>query len=248
MVGFGKRLREARLAWRLTLREVEERSSKLAAQWDNKKYRISASWLDRIEREDRALSATKLIVLAFIYGLSADQLFAALQPGSTSFKPRWDNLSAPNSTQLLLHGPMQDHAKYWISDEMANEPAPPNTTLLPTENEALPKQFRRGILGCRDKTLEPMIPAGSIVLIDTDRKAIVSRKKWTHEFDRPIYFLITRTEYVCGFCELDRDAEWLTLVPHPLSFESSRRWRFKKEIEVVGTVAGAFVRRPMPVN
>lgn len=248
MVGIGKRLREARLAWRLTLREVEDRSSRLATQWDNRKYRISASWLDRIEREDRALSATKLIVLAFIYGLSADQLFAALQPGAASFKPQWDNLSTPNSTQLLLHGPLQDHARYWLPDELANQPAPPNTTLLPTENGVLPKHFRRGILGCQDKTLDPMIPPGSIVLIDTERKAIAARKKWTHEFDRPIYFLITRTEYVCGFCELDQEAEWLTLMPHPLSFESSRRWRFKREIEVLGTVSGAFVRRPLPVN
>jgi len=48
---------------------------------------------------------------------------------------------------------------------------------------------------------------------------------------------------VAGFCELDKDAEWLTLVPHPLSYESSRRWRFRKEIEVVGTVAAFFSRR-----
>ena len=54
---------------------------------------------------------------------------------------------------------------------------------------------------------------------------------------------MTRTGYVTGFCELDREAEWLTLVPHALSYESNRRWRYKKEIEVVGTVAGVFMRR-----
>jgi hypothetical protein len=42
---------------------------------------------------------------------------------------------------------------------------------------------------------------------------------------------------------LDRDSEWLTLVPHPLSYESSKRWRFRKEIEVIGTVAGVLTRR-----
>jgi transcriptional regulator with XRE-family HTH domain len=247
MVGIGNRLREARLAWRLTLREVEERSFRLAEEWQNQKYRISASWLDRVEREDRALSATKLIVLAFIYGLSADQMFAALQPGSLS-KPRLDNFSAPNATQLLQKGPLQDHAQYWLPDGLATQPAPETTTLLPTEQGVLPTHYRRGILGGHDRTLDPMIPAGSIVLIDTGRKVIAARRKWTHEFDRPIYFLVTRTDYLCGFCELDRDAEWLTLVPHPLSFESSRRWRFKKEVEVIGTVAGAFVRRAIPVN
>lgn len=236
------------MTWRLSLREVEERSCRLAVQWNNEKYRISASWLDRVEREDRALSATKLIVLAFIYGLSAGQLFEAMQPGATAFKPQWDNISAPNATQLLANGPLQDHAKYWLSDQLAAEPAPPNTTLLATDAGVLPATYRRGILGCHDRTLDPMIPPGSIVLIDTERRSIVSRRKWTHEFDRPIYFLITRNEYVCGFCELDRESEWLTVVPHPLSFETSKRWRFKKEIEVLGTVAGAFVRRTLPLN
>ena len=70
----GDKLREARSRWKLSLREVEERSSQLAAQWQNPAYRISASWLDRVEREDRGLSATKLIVLAVIYGLTAEQM------------------------------------------------------------------------------------------------------------------------------------------------------------------------------
>ena len=34
MGGIGSKLREARLKWQLTLREVEERSSRLAQQWD----------------------------------------------------------------------------------------------------------------------------------------------------------------------------------------------------------------------
>jgi len=56
-----------------------------------------------------------------------------------------------------------------------------------------------------------MIRPGSIVLIDTQKRTIASRREWTHEFDRPIYFLITRNGYASGFCELDRDADWLTL-------------------------------------
>jgi hypothetical protein len=107
----------------------------------------------------------------------------------------------------------------------------------------LPSHYRRGVIGQRDRMLDPMIRAGSIVLIDTQKRAIASRRDWTHEFDRPIYFLITRAGYVSGFCELDRESEWLTLVPHPLSYETSKRWRFRKEIEVIGTVAGVLTRR-----
>ena len=115
--------------------------------------------------------------------------------------------------------------------------------LLPAEQGVVPVHYRRGIIGHRDRSLEPMIRAGSIVLINTQKRAIAGRREWNHEFDRPIYFLLTRTGYVSGFCELDKDSEWLTLVPHPLSYETSRRWRYKKEIEVIGTVAAVFMRR-----
>jgi hypothetical protein len=87
-----------------------------------------------------------------------------------------------------------------------------------------------------------MIPAGSIVQIDTQKRAILSRKDWKHEFQRPIYFLMTREGYVCGWCELDKSSDWLTLIPHPLSPASSRRWRYRKEIENLGRVVVVAIR------
>ncbi len=242
MHGIGGKLRGARLQWQLTLREVEERSVRLAQEWGNPAYRISASWLDRVEREDRGLSATKLIVLAVIYSLTAEQMLALCPPASAG-PVQLDHVSSPNATQLLSRGPLGEHAKQWLPEKLVTDPPPEETTLLPTEDHTLPSRYRRGIIGRRDRTLEPMIRAGSIVLIDTQKRAIAGRKEWTHEFDRPIYFLLTRTGYVTGFCELDKDAEWLTLVPHALSYESNRRWRYKKEIEVLGMVAGVFMRR-----
>jgi len=242
MAGIGGKLRESRLKWQLTLREVEERSLRLAQQWENPSYRISASWLDRIEREDRELAATKLIVLAVIYGLTAEEMIA-LCPVSTPTPHQLDSVGTPNATLLLTQGPLEQHARHWLPDTFLADPPPEATTLLPSEKASLPSHYRRGVIGQRDRVLEPMVRAGSIVLIDTQKRSIASRKDWTHEFDRPIYFLITRTGYAAGFCELDREAQWLTLVPHPLSYESSRRWRFKKEIEVIGTVAAVFTRR-----
>ena len=243
MNGIGNNLREARMQWKLTLREVEERSSRIAQRWENPAYRISASWLDRVERENRGLSATKLIVLAVIYGLSAEQMIALCPAPSGTSLETLKEISIPNNTQLLEKGLLEQQARQWLPDTLVTEPPPEQTTLLPAIPGSLPSHYRRGVIGKRDRTLDPMVRAGSIVLIDTQKRAIASRRDWTHEFDRPVYFLITHTGYVAGFCELDKDAEWLTLVPHPLSYESSRRWRFRKEIEVVGTVAAFFARR-----
>jgi len=243
MRGIGHKLRELRLKWQLTLREVEERSSQLAQQWENASYKISASWLDRVERENHELSATKLIVLAVIYGLTADQMLALCPATTSPSGPRLEQISAPNSTLLLSPGPLEEHARHWLPDSFLADTPPDATTLLPSDPGVLPSHYRRGVIGQRDRTLDPMIRAGSIVLIDTQKRAIASRREWTHEFDRPIYFLLTRSGYASGFCELDKQSEWLTLVPHPLSYETSKRWRFRKEIEVIGTVAGVFTRR-----
>ena len=246
MDGIGIQLRAARQRLGLTLREVEDRTSQLAQQWGNTAYRISASWLDRVEREDRGLSATKLIVLAFIYNLTMEQMLA-LCPGVNESPAQLELVSSPNSTLLLAEGPLADHARLWLPDKLVTDPPPEDTMLLQSDQGVLPVHYRRGIIGRRDKTMEPMILAGSIVLIDTQKRAIAKRKDWTNEFDRPIYFLLTRTSYFCGFCELDKSGEHLKLIPHALSpqteDEEERRWKYRKQVEVVGTVAAVFTRR-----
>lgn len=216
----------------------------MAQQWGNPAYRISASWLDRVERENGGLSATKLIVLAFIYQLTPEQMLSLCPHKPTS--SQLEQVSSPNATLLLDRGPLDDYARTWMPTDLVTGEPPEETTLLPSDRGVLPAHYRRGVIGKRDRTLEPMILPGSLVLIDIRRRAIASRREWNHEFDRPIYFLLTRTGYLSGFCELDKQGEWLTLVPHPLSYEANKRWRYKKEVEVIGTVTGVFMRRDAP--
>lgn len=241
MDGIGNNLRAARVAWKLTLREVEQRTLLLAQQSGNPAYRISASWLDRVERENRGLSAIKLIVLASVYGLTPEQMLSMCPPAGDTLAFS-EAQSVPNAT-LLTEGRLDASAKILMPDSLLTETAPNVSALLPTEPGSLPSHYRRAIIGLQDRTLEPMIRAGSIVLIDTLKCSIAGRREWNHEFDRPIYFLLTREGYVIGFCELDRLDDWLTVIPHALSFESNRRFRYRKEIEVVGTVVAAAVRR-----
>jgi hypothetical protein len=241
MESMGSKLRAIRNAWKLTLRQVDERSLALSQQWGNPAYRISASWLDRVERENRELSAAKLIVLASIYSLTPEQMLG-LSPPPEPTSHKIEETAAPNGT-ILASGRLDGHAKYWLPENLVTDAPPETTKLLEPEPGVLPDHFRRGIIGRQDRTLEPMIPAGSIVLIDTRKKAIANRKDWSNEFDRPIYFLMARDEYVCGFCELERETDWLTVIPHMLSYQSNRRWKYKKDIEVVGSVVALMIRR-----
>lgn len=240
MEQIGVRLRAARQKWGLSLREVEERSNRLAQQLGEPSYRISASWLDRVEREGRRLSAVKLLVLAVVYGIPPQDLLAYCSPGAPDYQAI-EPPSSPNATLLLTGGPLEEHARLWLPDKMVAEPVPDETMLLQSDRH-LPVPYCRGIIGRRDKTLDPMLRPGSIVLINTHRRAIAHRREWTNEFDRPIYFLFTHAGYVCGWCELDRNFEWLSLIPHSLSYATGKRWKYRKEVEVIGRVAIALVK------
>ncbi|HEY2467778.1 MAG TPA: helix-turn-helix transcriptional regulator [Terracidiphilus sp.] len=236
----GAKLRAARQKCGLTLREVEERSVRLAQEWGKESCGISASWLDRVEREGRGLAIAKFVMLAVIYSIPPEQLLAYCPPASNGPQSS-EPISAPNTTLLLDKGPLEEHARLWLPDSVAADPVPNDTSLIAQESH-LPSHYRRGIIGRLDKTLDPMIRPGSIVLINTQRRAIAHRREWTNEFDRPVYFLITHTKYICGWCELDKPGEWLTLVPHPLSYADNQRWRYKKEVEVIGRIAAVLLR------
>jgi transcriptional regulator with XRE-family HTH domain len=233
----GFRLRTIRLQRQLSLREVEERSLRFAEEWGHQSYHISASWLNRLERADHELTVNKLMVLAYIYNVSPDQV---LHPSRPDYAPApLDQQSNPNAT-LLREGPLWEQAKYLLDTSALGQPSE-ETRLFAEESGPLHTPFRRAIIGKRDRILEPIIPAGSIVQIDTRHRAISSRKSWKNELQRPIYFLMTRTEYVCGWCELDQSGEWLTLVPHLLSPAPSRRWKYRQEIETLGRVTAMAV-------
>ena len=238
----GTHLRAARQQWGLTLREVENRSNLLAQQWGNSAFNISASWLDRIERENRSLSAAKLIVLMHIYGLTANQMLAFC-PGANGTSAPLEQISSPNVTPVLEERLLEEHSSLWLQNQLATDVPDENKILPPSSHTVLPTHYQRAIIGRQDRTMEPMILPGSIVLIDSKKRTIVRRKDWTNEFDRPIYFLLTRNGYACGFCELDKRAELLTLVPHVLSFATHRTWKYKQDVEVVGTVVGLFTWR-----
>jgi transcriptional regulator with XRE-family HTH domain len=235
MENIGAKLRAMREKWGLTLREVEERSERLAQQWGEPSYAISASWLVRVEHGGRRLSGEKLIVLGAVYGISADELLAFC-PHGTNNPPDFDEVSGPNTTLLLTRGPLEEHARRWLPDSVATGPIPEQTMLLPREDH-VPSRYRRGIVGRRDKTMDPMIRPGAIVLVDRQRRAIAHRREWTNDFDRPIYFLLTHAGFVCTWCELDKKREWLTSDPYPLSYVTPERWRYPKEVDVYGTVS-----------
>jgi transcriptional regulator with XRE-family HTH domain len=103
MAGIGARLRAIRQQWRLPLREVERRSRRIAEERGDLSYQVSASWLSRLESDEHELTAHKLIALAEIYSIPADQLIRSIYPENERHLVL-DQLSSPNGTMLLTGG------------------------------------------------------------------------------------------------------------------------------------------------
>jgi len=96
-----------------------------------------------------------------------------------------------------------------------------------------------GFVGIGDKRMSPIIRPGSIVQIDQDLRKI-SKGKWDNEYDRPIYFLELRGEFLCSWCEMS--GGYLSAIPHPNSKCEVRRFAYPREAEIVGQVVGVTMR------
>jgi transcriptional regulator with XRE-family HTH domain len=241
MVAIGARLRAIRQQWRLSLREVEQRSRRFARQRRDLSYRVSASWLTRIESGDHELTVNKWIALAEIYGIPTEQLIRLVGHGNEQ-STALGHLPDPDEPLSLTEGLRKSEAKLLVSDMPSAAQFTDHTTLFAAEGRPSSTPYRLGIIGRLDLTLSPMIPPGSTVQIDITMREISPSENWTHQFQRPIYFLSTKDGYVCGWCELDQNSEWLTLIPHPLSTASSRKWKYQTEVENLGRVIAVTVR------
>ncbi len=240
MSSIGERLLTIRTRWGLSLNEVTTRSAKLAELWGSKSYKISGSWLARLERGEHEMTVPKLVTLAAIYSEPPEQLLRKLHPNL-------DQLSqpqhpGPNMTILITGGQLGIDARQAIPDGFDTDPVPTDTMLLSVNESMISGRYRRAIIGLKDLSLSPVVRPGSIVSIDTSQRAIAGRSQWNHEYDRPIYLLLTRAGYVCGWCELDENGLWLMLVTHALSKQPFQRWRYRKEVEVVGRVVAIAMR------
>jgi len=235
VAGFGEILRSLRLRSGLSLRDVKDRSKRLAVLWGNQSYEISASWLAKLEVGGHEISVSKLISLAKIYSKPPEEILYLCEPSLAEVK-LFDSSASPNTQALAGTGLLDKYVGWFLSQNFIAGPIPDHTTLLPLDDALAATPYRQALVGKGDTILDPMIRPGAILKIDSSKKAIEKNQEWTHDFDRPIYLLCTHQGLLTGWCELDEDGLWLTVVAHPISGQSSQQWRYRKEIEVVGRV------------
>jgi transcriptional regulator with XRE-family HTH domain len=241
----GIRLKRIRERLGLSLRQVEDRSRKLAEKKQNPDYFISRGWLNNIENGTYTPSACKQYTLGAIYNVHWSSIFSAFGCNISDFG-RDQAMFARSKTQLATRVP---HADDTIVVPMRSDKQfkLDRTNLLAKLGKIWGEvpirliqhlDLRNGVygfVGLSDRTMFPIIRPGSIVQIDQNQRKVV-QAKWEDEDDRPIYFVELRGEFICSWCEM-LDG-YLNAVPHPKSKCQVRRFAYPREADIVGRVIG----------
>lgn len=240
----GKRLRAVRERLRLSTREVERLSRILAEEKKNQEYAISHAWLTDIENGEFTPGIYKLYALGRIYRYAFDRILEMFNIDIRDLEGERGRMSLPH-TYLLRERPAGSRqqaeflegaggASVLDSTSMAtpilSELRALEASLFP---EARAGRAVYGYIGLKDFTLFPLIRPGSFVQIDSAQRRIETRG-WSGIFERPIYFVELRDEYVCSWCEA-RESR-LLLIPYPQPRNRVREVRFPADAEIVGRV------------
>lgn len=247
MVSAGQTLKVLRGKLGLTMRDVEAASARIAQRRGNDEFFIPLSRLSDFETKGIVPSIFRVYSLSIIYRLDMRELLSwygidfndstadinVCQPPNSHFSKALANLS--NVEVPIRMDPGFDPKRTSNFGRMIEQ-----WGVVPLAYLAkfASFQYTYGYIGSDDMTMYPILPPGSFVQVDEARNR-VAEGGWRTEYERPIYFVETRTGHVCCWCSTsDED---LILQPHPLSPVATRVLRHR-EADVVGQVVGVAMR------
>ncbi|HTD42707.1 MAG TPA: helix-turn-helix transcriptional regulator [Bryobacteraceae bacterium] len=238
----GRKLKRARERLKLRFRDVEEASAQIAARHGNDEFIVALSRLADIENKGTMPSIYRLYSLCAIYRLEVAEVLswygielsalpadgAVIEHERTSlvgFRPEEGDVQVP-----IALDPGLDLSRTVFLSRLIQRWGTVPLMLL---NNIDLRNYRYGLIGTEDWSMFPIIPPGSLVVIDDSKRRVVT-SGWSNEFERPIYFLEHREGYACGWCSL-KDGQ-LVVQPHPASNCNLESYLYPEEVEVVGQV------------
>jgi transcriptional regulator with XRE-family HTH domain len=248
MFSGGQNLRALREHLGLTMRDVEGASVRIAARHRNEEFAVPPSRLSDVETKGVIPSIYRMYSLSVIYRRDIRELL--------SWYGVELNLAAED---LELSSPRNSHFSEALANiSMVQVPIRMDPSFDPRQTVNIGRmveqwglvpmahlaqfsncQYTYGYIGSADLTMYPILPPGTFVQVDESRDTVTAGT-WRSEYERPIYFVETRTGHVCCWCSLAGDE--ITLQSHPLSPVPTRILRHPQEADVVGQVVGVAMR------
>ena len=245
----GQMLKRVREELGLSMRAVESASFAIAAKFANPEFGCPISRICDIESKGVIPNIYRLFSFSAIYGKDFRELCAM-------YGIDWDVVSAARQcaqipkTHVFSANKSAGACLVPASLDPAFDPRHTTSLLRMIQKwELVPIAFLSRLadlkhtyafVGTEDLTMYPLILPGSLLQVDEKRRQVVN-EGWRSEYERPIYFIETRSEYFCSWCKLD-DHGRLLLQPHPLSPATPRVFRCPQEAEIVGQVVGIAMR------
>lgn len=246
----GQFLKQVRKRLGMTLRDVQEASTVIAAGEGRHGFFISAAHMNRIEMDVHTPSALKLFTICAIYALDIQDVMRRYGVDATRLKLYRDRF-LNNLTRLVsseIYGTEEkvivpirlDPSFRWQTTTLINRVVAqwgeiPAAFLIGCN----PRQRTYGYIGENDSRMLPLIRPGSLVMVDTERRR-VEQRRYENEFDRPIYFIELRGGYRCAWCEIAGSR--LRVIPAPASGYAVETFSLPTDAEIVGQVVGVAMR------
>ena len=241
----GLRLRRARERLDLKFRDVETASQGIAERHGNQEFVVLISRLSEIESRGTVPSIFRLYSLCCIYrlnltevmgwygvsvdGMAADSgLIRIAKTHGIGFPPE----PGSEATIPISLNPGVDLTKTFFLSHVVQRWGKLPLALLGGVDH---RQYRYAFMGTQDWSMHPLVPAGSLLVIDESKRRI-QMGGWNSHVTRPIYFLEHRDAFYCRWCSLSDGM--LSLIPDPASDSPVTNFRYPEEIEVVGQVVG----------
>lgn len=238
-----RKLREERF---LKAAELERLSRAIADATGNSDYYLSHGGLKDIEAGGIP-SIHKLFSLSCFLRIPYDdllQVFGVNLPDVARFAPPTD----PSNTALIPTGPWEGRPfpfRLKFSPQLAHD----ETNLLGPDRKDFPglpsgpfnldvQHYRYAVVGLKDDTIADLLPAGSLVEVDTEQ-VVPQLFAWATLRARPIYLVRHTNGYTCCWCQEARGE--LMLMPHLLSRQAIRCYKTPVDATVVGRVVAAWV-------
>lgn len=244
----GQQLKHVREELGLTMRDVENASSNIAAKLGSQEFSLPISRLSDIESKGVLPNIFRIFSLSAIYGLDYGELFAfyGIDLEKRALAHRWaeirkSHLFSSIRSALRVRVPTTIDPSFDVRRtnnmmRMIQKWGAVPATFL---SELAGSGHTYAFIGTEDFTMYPLIMPGSFLQIDESRTRVIN-EGWRSEYERPIYCIETRQEIICSWCKIN-DGQLITQ-PHSLSPAMPRAFRNPQEAEVIGQVVALAMR------
>lgn len=236
MTNPGDWLRGLREELHLTRIAVERLTTGLANEAGNKAYRIRRGRLTDIEDQGRVPNIFEVKSLSECYKVAYNAVLEAFGLA--------DGQTLPSQSDVATEPWSFPDADRPFSLTFQSNIRFDNTRLVTESPEELgvpavvrrrldAGQFRLGIIGLADDTMDDLVPGGSVVVIDKAHTAVEMRE-WKTIQERPIYFVWHEKGYSCSWCNIVRDT--LFIIPYPTSRQPIMIFKMPRAATIIGRI------------